>query len=153
GKVHAFPDQSPGEVDELNKLGPEVLVTPETDPDYSTKEWDLATFRKNIAKIRKSIKEFLLDQKKQAGLGNMYVCEALYQAGVRPDRPANEISAEEAEKILNAAKEILRTSIENELDYDKVLLVYRRDKDPNGNPVESSQVGGRDTFWVPAVQK
>src|SRR5262249_50089625 len=59
GKVHAFPGAKPSDVDELSSLGPEVYITPETDPDFSGREWDVASFRKNIAKVRKTIKEFL----------------------------------------------------------------------------------------------
>jgi formamidopyrimidine-DNA glycosylase len=153
GKVHAFPGARPREVEELSSLGAEALITPETEPDFSSRDWTLADFTKNIAKIKKSIKEFLLDQKKQTGLGNMYVCEALYQARIKPDRAANSLSADEAEALHDAARSILRQSIDSVLDYDKILKVYRRETDPDGNPVEESQVGGRDTFWVPAVQR
>jgi formamidopyrimidine-DNA glycosylase len=153
GKVHAFPGASPRDCDELSSLGPEILVTPETDPDFSGKEWDLATFQKNIAKVRKSIKEFLLDQKKQAGIGNMYVCEGLYRARVRPDRPANEVSASEAEGIYEGVRSVIQEAIDSKLDYEKVLAVYHKETDPKGNKVDLSEVGGRDTFWVPALQK
>lgn len=153
GKVHAFPGARPAEVEELRALGPESLLTPETVPDFSSKDWELDGFVKGVAKVKKSIKEYLLDQKKQTGLGNMYVCEALYRARVKPDRAANSLSSDEAEALHSAAREILRESIDSVLDYDKVLKVYRRETDPDGNPVEESQVGGRDTFWVPAVQR
>lgn len=153
GKVHAYLNAQPKDCDELSSLGPEILITPETEPDFAKKEWELATFKTNISKISKTIKEFLLDQKKQSGLGNMYVCEALYQARIDPARAAKSLSADEAKDLYEAARSIVKRSMETKLDYDEVLKVYHREKDPKGNPVEESQVGGRDTFWVPAVQK
>jgi formamidopyrimidine-DNA glycosylase len=153
GKVHAYLNAQPKDCDELSGLGPEVLLTPETEPDFAKKEWELATFKTNISTISKSIKEFLLDQKKQSGLGNMYVCEALYQARIDPSRPAKSLQSDEADDLYNAARSILKRSMDTKLDYDEVLKVYHREKDPKGNPVEESQVGGRDTFWVPAIQK
>lgn len=152
GKVHAYPDVTPGQVGDLEALGPEVLVTPETDPDF-TAEWTLADFRAALARVRAPVKTFLLDQKKQAGLGNMYVCESLYEARVSPERPANQLSDAEAEAVHTAARRILREAIDSDLDYDRVLKVYKREADPLGNAVECDTVGGRDTYWVPAVQK
>jgi len=153
GKVHVYPGLMPGKVEELEDLGPEALVTPETDPDYSAVEWGIDKFKAQLAKTKVVIKSFLLDQKKQAGLGNMYVCEALYRAKVDPGRPSNSLNASEAQLILDSAKAILKQSIETKLDYGKVLAVYRREKDPEGREVVMSEVGGRDTFWVPSVQK
>lgn len=152
GKVHAFPGVASGDVDELQALGPEVLVTPETDPAFTT-EWTADDFVRAAAKTRTAVKALLLDQKKQAGIGNMYACECLYAAGIAPDRPANALGEDEARRIHAELQSILRFSIDSDLDYDRVLRVYRRERDADGNPVEMSEVGGRDTFWVPAVQR
>ncbi len=151
GKVHAFPAVSPGDVEELRALGPEVLVTPETDPAFTT-EWTADDLARAAAKTKTAIKALLLDQKKQAGIGNMYACECLYRARVAPERPASALSADEVARVHAELQATLRLSIDTDLDYDRVLLVYRRENDPLGNPVECSEVGGRDTFWVPAVQ-
>jgi formamidopyrimidine-DNA glycosylase len=83
----------------------------------------------------------------------MYVCEALYRAKVRPDRPSNEVDADEAERIYEESRAVLKQSIDTALDYSKVLAVYNRDQDPDGNKVEVMEVGGRDSYWVPKVQK
>jgi formamidopyrimidine-DNA glycosylase len=152
GKVHAFLGKQPKDCEELSSLGPEIKLTRETDPDFAAQDWQLSAFVANLGKTKKSVKELLLDQKKQAGLGNMYVCEALYRAGVRPDRASNSLSADEARAIYEAAREVVQQSIDTELDYKTVLAVYNRDTDPEGHPVEVSEVGGRDTYWVPAKQ-
>jgi formamidopyrimidine-DNA glycosylase len=142
----------PAEIPGLAKLGPEVLSLPETDPAFA-EGWSFDAFWKKAAKSSQAIKVFLLDQKKQSGLGNMYVCESLYRVGVEPTRPAKSLSESEAQGIFEAATDIVRLSIESNLDYEQVLLIYNRETDPDGNPVEVIQVGGRDTYYVPARQK
>lgn len=151
GKVHAFPGVSTADVEDLKDLGPEILITPETDANY-LREWTADVFRGAVARSKTAIKAFLLDQKKQAGIGNMYACECLYRARVAPERPANSLAADAVARVHAELQATLRLSIDTDLDYDRVLLVYRKTSDPMGNPVECAEVGGRDTFWVPAVQ-
>lgn len=153
GHASIYPDLSdPAEIDGLKKLGPEVLALPETDPAFQD-AWTLDAFVKKAAKSSQAIKVFLLDQKKQSGLGNMYVCESLYRAGIDPSRPAKSLSAEEREQLFQEAQGIVQLAIDTALDYEQVLLIYNREKDPEGREVEVTQVGGRDTYWVPEVQK
>lgn len=59
------------------------------------------------------IKTALLDQKVVAGLGNIYVCEALFMAGIHPIRPANKVLREEAEVLSRCIKEVLMKAIES----------------------------------------
>lgn len=152
GYVTVFPTASPGDVPALSKLGPEVLITDQTDPDYQ-KTWTLADLQKRTGRSKKAIKGLLLDQDKQSGLGNMYVCEALYKAKIDPNRPSNSLSEDEVKRVHEEAQKVVQKSIDTDLDYDKVLLVYRRETDPGGHAVKCSKVSGRDTFWVPDVQK
>jgi formamidopyrimidine-DNA glycosylase len=151
GKVHVFPGVTSGSVDELTALGPEIVVTDETDPDFVA-PWTVETFRSGVARSKTAIKSFLLDQKKQAGIGNMYACESLYRAGIAPSRPSNSLSPSEASLLHQSVCDVINAAIQSDLDYATVLRVYRRDHDPEGRPVEMSEIGGRDTFWVPSVQ-
>lgn len=151
GKVTVYPGQTPGELDKLTTLGPEIIVTPMTDPDFAT-AWTLDDLRGRASRSKQAIKAFLLDQKKQAGLGNMYVCESLYLAGIAPSRPANSLSEQELSSLHTHCQEILQKAIDNQLDYDVLLQIYKKDTDPSGNPVNTTKISGRDTFWVPAVQ-
>ena len=152
-KVTAYPGiVDPKNVEHLAKLGPEVIVTEYTDPSFRD-PWEFKGFQAKMAKSKQAIKKLLLDQEKQSGLGNMYVCEALYAAGIAPERPANGLSSEELHKLWEASQEVVKEAMSTNLDYDKVLKIYRRKADPLGNPVTFDEVGGRDTFWVPAVQK
>ena len=54
----------------------------------------------------------LLDQRVVAGLGNIYVCEALHRAGVSPERPAGEVSKARIERLVTAVRDVLAEAIE-----------------------------------------
>lgn len=154
-KAHA--NIFPGETDasalkELTKLGPDVIETPQNDPGFPD-TWTLDLFAAKAGRSKQAIKPFLLDQKKQAGLGNMYVCESLYDAKIDPTRPANTLSDDEVSALFEAAQAIVQKAIDADLDYDDVLRIYKKRADPDGNAVKKSTVGGRDTYWVPDVQK
>jgi formamidopyrimidine-DNA glycosylase len=151
GKITIYPDKLPHEVESLQQLGPDVLLTPETDP-HLAQAWEIDTFTKLLARSGQAIKVFLLDQKRQAGIGNMYACESLYLAGIAPARPAKSLSTQEIKRLHSAVQSILQEAIDSELDYDRLLKIYRKEQDPDGLPVEEADIGGRDTFWVPAKQ-
>ena len=58
------------------------------------------------------IKSALLDQKIVAGLGNIYVCEALYRAGISPRRLAATVTTARATRLASAIRDVLREAIE-----------------------------------------
>jgi formamidopyrimidine-DNA glycosylase len=64
--------------------------------------------RKSISPIR----NWLLDQTRVSGIGNIYASEALYRAGVRPTRRANTLTRAEAARLREALREVLNASIE-----------------------------------------
>lgn len=80
---------------------------------------------------RRSIKEFLLDQTKVCGLGNIYASEALFITGINPKTPANKISKKRVAPLYAAIVQVLQESI----DHGSTLNV-----DPNN--VEDSYYGG-----------
>ncbi len=152
GKVHAHPGLTAGQCPDLRELGPDILQTPESDPAFAalfTAEALMAA----AGRTKTPIKVLLLDQKKQAGIGNMYACEALYRAGVSPSRAAHDLGEAELRAVHAAVQDVVQESIDSDLDYDRVLAVYRRETDPLGRIVRCDDVGGRDTFWVPAAQR
>lgn len=61
---------------------------------------------------RTPIKSALLDQRTVAGLGNIYVCEALFRAGISPRRPAAKIDERRAGTLVEAIRWVLRAAIE-----------------------------------------
>jgi len=60
---------------------------------------------------RTPIKAALLDQKNVAGLGNIYVCESLFRAGISPRRLARTIPGERSKRLVTAIKEVLKEAI------------------------------------------
>lgn len=92
----------PDELAELDqRLGPEPL-----DPDLTA-----ARFADMLAKRTRAVKPLLLDQTFLAGVGNIYADEALFAAQVHPLRPANELTATEAERLLTAVRAALSDAI------------------------------------------
>ena len=85
----------------LRELGPEPLSAAFT----------AASLRERLGGRRGPLKAALLDQTMVAGLGNIYVCEALYRAHVSPLRPAGALSAAEARRLVTEIKAVLSTAI------------------------------------------
>ena len=86
----------------LAGMGPEPLG-----PDF-----DGAYLSRALAGKMTPIKSALLDQRIVAGLGNIYVCEALYRAGVSPRRLAAMVSGGRAARLASAIREVLGEAIE-----------------------------------------
>lgn len=123
---------------------------------------------------RKSpIKTALLDQKVIAGLGNIYVCEALFRAGLSPKRKASTVRGGRARRLWTAIREVLTEAIaaggssisdhrqtDGELGYFQYsFTVYGREGEPcPGCDCASGGVrrivqSGRSTFYCPSRQR
>lgn len=85
----------------ISRLGPDPFS------EEFTVEYLKQTFRRKA-----NIKGMLLDQSMVAGLGNIYVDEVLFAAGVHPTRRADTLTPEETEKVFTATRDILRRAIE-----------------------------------------
>jgi formamidopyrimidine-DNA glycosylase len=115
------------------------------------------------------IKAMLLDQRIVAGLGNIYVCEALHMAGIAPSRAAGRISRPRLERLAEAIKAVLIAAIEaggsslrdyarpsGELGYfSKQWLVYGREGEAChcGSVIRRRSDSGRSTFFCPRCQR
>lgn len=137
----------------LTRLGIEPL----------TPAFTLEAFHRLLTKpTKRNIKAFLLDQKNVAGLGNIYVDEALFHAGIDPERPVSSLTAAERERLFAGIEEVLRQGIRaggatvrtyrnasGEMGYFQLqLFVYGREGKPCyrcGNPIERIVVQGRGT--------
>jgi len=140
-------------------MGPEPLGT-----DF-TGEYLLSALSGRTAPI----KAMLLDQRVVAGLGNIYVCEALHLARIAPSRAAGRIALPRLERLATAVREVLLAAIEaggstlrdyarpdGELGYfSKQFLVYGREGEPCacGGTVRRRVEAGRSTFWCPRCQR
>jgi formamidopyrimidine-DNA glycosylase len=115
------------------------------------------------------IKNLLLDQRIVAGLGNIYVCEALHMAGIKPHKPAGQVANAKLKPLVIAIKHVLAAAIEaggstlrdyarpdGELGYFyKQWRVYGREgKACNcGKTVLRRVDGGRSTFYCAKCQR
>lgn len=116
------------------------------------------------------MKNFLMDQRHIAGLGNIYVCEALFRAKISPKRKASDVTKPEATKLAKAIKDVLLEAIEaggsslrdyvqtdGELGYfQSKFRVYGREGAPCRhckNPIARITQSGRSTFYCPRCQK
>ena len=116
-------------------------------------------------------KTLLLDQRIVAGLGNIYVCEALHRARISPFKPAGRIAAPRLERLAEAVREVLTAAIaaggSSLRDYAQAdgalgyfqhsFRVYDREGRPCPNPGCSGVIhrrvqGGRSTFYCPTCQ-
>jgi len=86
----------------LSGLGPEPLS------DDFTAEY----FSSALAGKRTPIKAALLDQRVVAGLGNIYICEALWRSGISPRRLAASVNGKRAERLVGAVKDVLAAAID-----------------------------------------
>lgn len=85
----------------FNQMGPEPL-----DPDFNGK-----TLKHTLRNKKSPIKNTLLDQTIIAGLGNIYVCEALYRSRISPKRAASDLSSKETKTLSTEIKNVLEDAI------------------------------------------
>jgi formamidopyrimidine-DNA glycosylase len=119
---------------------------------------------------RSPIRNWLLDQKRIAGIGNIYASEALFRARVRPARPANSLTRPEATRLHAGIREVLEASIAARgttiSDYRDgngeqgafaiLLQVYDRAGKPClrcGRPIQRIVLSSRSAFFCPHCQK
>ena len=86
----------------LNKLGPEPL----------TEEFSGLYLYSAANKRKQPVKQFIMDQRVVTGVGNIYATEALFLAGIKPTRAANNISQIRYQLLADVIKEILQQAIQ-----------------------------------------
>ncbi len=126
--------------------------------------------KKIFSRLRITVKAALLDQKKVAGIGNIYADEVLFAAGVLPWRAASSLSDEElkcihkeSERIIAKAIKYRGTTFSDYVDADgkngnftAFLQVYGRngEKCPKcSGKISKKRVAGRGTHFCPVCQK
>jgi formamidopyrimidine-DNA glycosylase len=156
-----FDLHEPGEVDKhplISRLGPDPFS------EGFTPEYLADAFQR-----RASVKGLLLDQSVVAGLGNIYVDEVLFAAGVNPARKADALGPQEIRAIHAATRDILSRAIElrgTTFDsyhdafgetgkFQHQLKIFTRAGEPCpicGTGISKSRVAGRGTYTCPSCQ-
>ncbi|MGX7107755.1 DNA-formamidopyrimidine glycosylase [Hutsoniella sourekii] len=178
--IFCFTDGTYLAYQDVRKFGRMELIAPDQKeayfkakklgPEPTQSDFDLSSFKQALAKSRKKIKPALLDQHLVAGLGNIYVDEALYQARIHPARLANSLKEDEVATLRLAIIDILSRATQaggstirtylNALgeagNYQESLKVY----DQAGQacprcqtPLEKIKLAGRGTHFCPNCQR
>jgi formamidopyrimidine-DNA glycosylase len=141
-------------------LGPEPLG-PDFTPRYLLKK---------AAGRKKPLKNFLMDNRVVVGIGNIYACEALFQAGINPEKRTGDLTLEEWTRVVDSCRAVLQQAIDsggtsisdfvNESGragyFQLKLQVYARQGQPCracASPIIRKTMAGRATFFCPACQK
>ena len=151
---------APGEPSRLDTLGPEPL----------SNAFNAPLLRAAMKGKKSKIKAALLDQHIVAGLGNIYVCEALYRAGITPARAAGRLTIAETETLTGHIKSVITDAIaaggsslkdfagaDGDLGYFQHRFdVYGREGEPCQSctaPIKRIVQSGRSSFYCSTCQK
>jgi formamidopyrimidine-DNA glycosylase len=143
-----------------NRVGPEPLG-----PAFTAE-----VLGDRLANRRAPVKAAILDQRRLAGVGNIYADEALWRAQIHPLREAGSLDEAELEALRDAIQVVLELGIERQgstlRDYalpdgaqgemQEEFMVYGRLGEPCercGTPIERIVIGGRGTWYCPGCQR
>ena len=143
----------------LANLGPEPLSA----------DFDLGYLAQRARRVRKPVKNFLLDPSVVAGVGNIYACETLYRAGIHPRTPAGRLRLPRLQRLRRSLVVVLGeavraggTTLQDYRDaagrrgaYQFRLRVYGREGQrcrKCHHPVRRVVQAGRSTFYCPGCQ-
>ncbi|MEJ6949943.1 bifunctional DNA-formamidopyrimidine glycosylase/DNA-(apurinic or apyrimidinic site) lyase [Natronospora cellulosivora (SeqCode)] len=160
GRIYLIDSEEYAQAGGLAKLGPEPL----------SKEFNIEYFSEFIKKRKTNIKALLLNQSFIAGLGNIYADEALFLAGILPQRSVDTLKSFEMKKLFTAIQIVLEKAIKaggtsfsdyrNAQDkkgyFQNELNVYQRDNQEClkcGEIIEKTKVAGRGTHFCPHCQR
>ena len=152
---------------QLDSWGPFAALGPEPLGESLT----LAHLRAATRGRKQAIKLLLLDQRNVAGLGNIYVCEALWRARINPRKAGGRVTGKQLALLLPAIREVLEQAIDDggstlrdyaqpdgELGYFATRFhVYGREGEAchreDGGTIRRIVQGGRSTWYCPVCQK
>ncbi|MCU0238764.1 MAG: bifunctional DNA-formamidopyrimidine glycosylase/DNA-(apurinic or apyrimidinic site) lyase, partial [Pyrinomonadaceae bacterium] len=141
-------------------------------PEPFSDEFNLKYFKDVLSKSKRPLKEFLLDQTKVCGLGNIYVSESLFISKINPQILSNETPTKKIPVLFQAIRDVLAESIAHGStlnvnpenidgsyyggDYENHWRVYDQENQPCINCktlIKRIVQGGRSTYFCPKCQK
>lgn len=150
------------ETESIKKLAPEPF----------SEEFSTSYLHAQLSSSKRSLKEFLIDQTKVAGLGNIYAAEVMFLAKLNPEQPANIVSAAKSVILHDKVRQVLNeaVSLGATLDIDEtniggsiygvgsdwVWRVYDREGEECvvcKLPISRIKQGGRSTYFCKRCQK
>lgn len=159
GRMQLWRTDDLSENKSIKKLGPEPLSS----------EFTFQNLKPRIMRHHKDIKTVLLDQSVMSGLGNIYVDEVLWKIKLHPKTPANHLSDEDIQNIIEASNKEMKIGIESGGstvrsyvdanghmgNMQNNLKVYGKEGTPCPRCqtlIEKIKVGGRGTHFCPRCQ-
>jgi formamidopyrimidine-DNA glycosylase len=151
---------SPEEIPGIRSLGVDAL----------SRDFTAPKLEEMLRASRQPLKLFLLDQKRVAGIGNIYSSEAMWRAQIDPRRWSHSLTGKEARRLHKSIVDVLHRALECCLhpapDFrdpnwwfqglERILRVYGREGKSCrrcGNPVQRIEQGGRSTFFCAHCQR
>lgn len=147
---------------EIRKLAPEPF----------SEEFSVDYLHRSLRSANKAIKEFLIDQSRVCGLGNIYASEALFLAKIHPAKRSNTLSKPRTRLLHAAIRDILAEAIDAGStlnvdpadsdsayyggEYERYWRVYDREGfgcGVCGAKIRRVKQGGRSTYYCPTCQK
>ena len=132
---------------ESQDLGPDAM------------DLDQEGFVERLEGRRGGIKSALMNQSTIAGLGNVYVDEILFHAGLHPESPVSDLDEDALAGLYRAMRHDLEKAIEARADSDRMpdsWLIHRREEGATcpscGHEIEKTRVSGRSTYLCPHEQ-
>jgi len=164
---------------DVRRFGTWLLLEPGADEPYLAAKlgdepldetFTVERLKQRLAGRRAPIKAALLDQRTLAGMGNIYVDEALWRARIHPLRPAGELTPVQVRRLHEAIRATLELGIARQgstlRDYrlpdgesgsmQTEFRVYGRADEPCercGRPIRKTRVGGRGTWFCARCQR
>ena len=139
-----------------------------------TEAFTPARFGEMVRASRSPVKQLLMDQRRIAGLGNIYAAESLWHAAISPKRPANTLTEEEIDRLHRAIRTVLQRAIDQlgttlgtsvsdyrpaeakQGGFQNELAVYGREKlrcTRCGTMIRRIRQAGRSTCYCPTCQR
>ncbi|MGI5827708.1 MAG: DNA-formamidopyrimidine glycosylase [Patescibacteria group bacterium] len=133
-------------------------------------EFTVSSLASALSASSRPVKLVLMDQKKVAGVGNIYANDVLWDAGIDPRRPAKTLNTQEIRKLHESLNKIIELGIKyggtsqssyrqllgEEGDYQYHFLVYKKEGSACqrcGTIIQKTKLGGRGTFYCQYCQK
>ncbi len=180
--LFCFEDNSSLQFNDTRALGTIDLYVPETRPECLEKlgieplgnHFNADILKELLASSRLEIKDFLMNQNKVCGIGNIYANEILFRCKIHPRRIANIITCDEIMCLAQTIPDVLKAAIERmgttlghsasdfrtvyniEGDFQSLLTVYGRageSCDECGNEIKRIVQKGRSSFFCENCQK
>jgi formamidopyrimidine-DNA glycosylase len=160
GLMKVVPTSELYEAKELKKLAPEPY-SDDFSPTY---------LYKTTRSSKRNVKEFLIDQTRVCGLGNIYACEAMFAAGLNPRRAVGRLTKPASRRLYESILSVLEEAIEHgsgrQVDPQNLegnyfsgvgpgWYVYDRERQPCricGEPIQRIKQGARSTYFCRKCQ-